>query len=151
MELTLSINGAPSEIRRVLDLLEHVGDGPAINVEVSDRRLARLVHWSSAPMVAVMRAVVEQSEQGEPVSRAQLIERAGTGGEAELNGVLGSIGRAWAASVGTENPFLGQGGADGEVTYQIVQDLAARLSPMLAEWTDHGGRRRGGRRMGRRA
>jgi hypothetical protein len=157
MELTLLVNGTPDEIRRVLHLIERAGGpstgGPSTGpAGVSDRRLTHVVHWSSGPMVAVMRVVVKHSLAGEAVARPALLEASEVGGEAELNGVLGSIGRAWAGIIGGENPFLGRGGGEGEVEYQIDRGLAERLAPLLATWTDHGGRRRGGRRrMGLRS
>lgn len=143
MELTLSIQGSPAEIRDVLDALERAGRSPT---ELTDRRLHRFVHHASPPMLAVIKAVAAASAQEEAITRPQLMAAIRTKEESELNGVLGSIGRAWARVVGGDNPFLGADGPEGGVAYRIDSDLARRILPLTESWTPGGGR---GRRRGR--
>lgn len=131
MELTLTMTGSPEEIRRVLDILEG-RDEPVDEGAITDRGLRRFVAIASPPMLATLRAVVIASGKQESIARGDLAEAAGLGGEAELNGVLGSIGRAWARAIGTENPFLGATDAAGAIVYRIDHELAERIEPLLA-------------------
>ncbi|MDP2326955.1 MAG: hypothetical protein Q8M79_02600 [Dehalococcoidia bacterium] len=149
MELSLTIQGSPDELRRVLALLGNLDDDLPAG-EVSERQLVHFVLASSEPMLAALRVVVAASARDGAVVRADLAESVGLSSEAELNGVLGSIGRAWARRIGGTNPFLGLPGADGVVTYRIERELAERLLPIIERRLDgtlgHGrrGRRWGG-------
>ncbi|PKN81742.1 MAG: hypothetical protein CVU47_05725 [Chloroflexi bacterium HGW-Chloroflexi-9] len=126
MELSLTIQGSPDELRRVLALLGNLDEDVAAG-EVPDRQLIHFVLAASEPMVAALQIVVAASARDEAVTRADLAASAGLNSEAELNGVLGSIGRAWARRIGGTNPFLGLPGADGIVLYRIDRELAERL------------------------
>ncbi len=160
MELTLTLHGSLDELRRVIELLDGVEEGRD-DRPAGDGALLRFVAIASPPMLATLRAVVDASAQEQAISRASLAEAAGLSGEPELNGVLGSIGRAWARAIGTENPFLGASDAEGGIVYRVDQELADRLGLILTrresgEWSaDHellhlraALGRRGGRRRG---
>jgi len=135
MELTLTIQGTPDELQRILELLDRV-EGNLPPDQVPEGGLVHFVLHASEPMLTALRVMVTASARDEAVARTDLAEAAGLPGEAELNGVLGSIGRAWARRIGGANPFLGLPGPDGGVFYRIDRELAERLLPIIERRVD---------------
>ncbi len=129
MQLTLTIHGTPAEIRAVLDAitLGHPAD--------DDLTGLRAFIWDcTGPMLAAVNVVAYPSAGGQAIGRAGLQRDANLADEGELNGVMGSIGRAWAKHVGTANPFLGKQTSDGTF-YRIDEALASTLIGLVAERT----------------
>ncbi len=129
MEYSLMIKGTLSEITAALRLLEGRRD------EQDDAMPLRRFVWDcTGQMLAALNVIAYVSTGGQAIARTALQHDVPLADEGELNGVMGSIGRAWSKHIGADNPFLGKNGASG-IVYQVDQDLAARLITLIASRT----------------
>ena len=75
----------------------------------------------------VMSIAMASRTPGNPISRTTVAQQTGLSID-QLSGVFGTIGRHWASTFGTQNPFAGRRIApSNEVFYAIDPDLAAQL------------------------
>ena len=126
MEYELTIRGTAEDLAPVLAFLQ---GAPA--TEPSDASLQSFIADCTRPMLTVIGEIARHSILEEPVERFSLIASTRLKDEGDLNGVLGSVGRAWKKQLSSANPFIGQPGPDGGVFYKTDKDLAVKIS-MLA-------------------
>lgn len=126
MKLSLLIEGTDSEIRRALDALGRPDDEPSIRLSA----FRDFVDDCSTDMLKILLEIVLVSATGRQVDRERLeSDELGLGDQA-LNGVLGSLGKAWKKHIGTVNPLLGKA-LNGRIVYQLPEELAVTLRDLV--------------------
>lgn len=150
MEVEIRLRGEMSEMGPVLAVMEnllpgwahHSGSGvesfAAAEPRAVSSGLDQFVASATVPMLRVMSEIAKKSILGEDVARLSLVAQARLADEDDLNGVLGSIGRAWSKFLSGANPFLGKTTSNG-VVYRIGSEIAIEISMRVGKRaTDEG-------------
>ena len=137
MELTLSIKGTPQEMLAVVQHLVSPTSGLAAAQPVAtdshlDVDLRAFLESATDRMREAIGFIALRSINEAGISRPDLQRETGAKDEQELNGWMGSIGRAWAKHIGAQNPFVGRQSSAG-IVYRIDDALARRILDLLAD------------------
>ncbi len=116
MKLTLTLDGSFSEIKRSIAAIENSGVMLSDNDQPRSTDVGAFVQslaWNGKKAVGQLVYVLLNNQVDRPLEDRQITrqkwqEICGFGSE-EFNGVLGSVGRAWAKHSDEPNPFVSQG------------------------------------------
>ena len=136
MDATLTLSGSFDEILAVAKMLSGEVENatepkPAIDI-------VKFLSLLSDDGRRAVGSLALHSRAGYPIPRDQWQEDAVVEKADVFNGVLGSIGRAWAKVSSDPNPFLSRGqNSNKEHVHQITdRELAIQIDERIHEWLD---------------
>src|SRR5438105_9278236 len=122
-QATISVTADTSVIRRILAILDDGESDSPPTIQVVGRFVGSLNDNCREAVVAIARL----SQQHKAISRTQLAQTVSVS-DAQLNGVVGTIGKRWAQFIGGDNPFIGRRASlEQDWQYQIDAALAQQL------------------------
>jgi hypothetical protein len=126
MSATITLTGPEGKLKQVLNFWEE------INKEAPDFGVDEFARGLTKDGRRVVSAICQSSVRGEHFYQDQLFDLLGLGGENEVWGVMGGIGRHWAKTISQPNPFIRKWDTTrSRGYYQIDSNLAAELIEAL--------------------